>query len=373
MIPIASPPVTAPIVSVARRQIAARFSSHKDGEISPDDFTPQTPPPDENILGSPQDNPSDNWDPAFDNLPPAVEKTIGFVKDQLSHHHPDWLSRAILIPLVLILGLGKGCELLRKEERREHLIQKQPAPTGFEQNGLDPQRLKQNQQAFDALQSDPQRVTTQFSEEIKTIVNRSKPAVVGISYLPPAPPAYQRWLLGTGFFIREDGYILTNHHVVEGQNRVNVRLLDDTRLIGHVVAVDRANDLALIKVEGDKPFPTLRLASQERDLTGQLVIALGNPSNHGWTATMGIVSGHNRRLYLEEPDRTQGSLTQTDATIYYGNSGGPLINMQGDVVAINTARQMYPGAGFSVPAGIARRFADKFFDSKTTIAQTTVK
>jgi serine protease Do len=157
---------------------------------------------------------------------------------------------------------------------------------------------------------------------------------------------------GSGFFISTDGLIVTNNHVVEDADKINVRLADDTQLQAKVVGRDPATDVALIKVEGKQPFTPLALGDSDALRVGEWVMAVGNPLAMEHTVTVGVVSAKGRTLNIS-PDpnsRSFENFIQTDAAINLGNSGGPLVNLRGDVVGMNTAiNAAGQNLGFAVP------------------------
>jgi serine protease Do len=158
--------------------------------------------------------------------------------------------------------------------------------------------------------------------------------------------------LGSGFVISEDGYIVTNNHVVEDVDTISVRFDDGTELSAEIVGRDPKTDIALIRVNSDEPLFALPLGDSESVRPGEWVVAIGNPFGLEHTVTAGIVSAKHR-------DIDQGiydDYIQTDAAINPGNSGGPLINLRGEVIGINTA--INPRAntiGFAVPIDMAKQ------------------
>jgi serine protease Do len=157
---------------------------------------------------------------------------------------------------------------------------------------------------------------------------------------------------GSGFFISPDGLIVTNNHVVEGAEKINVRLADDTELKAKVVGRDPATDVALIKVDGKGPFTPLPLGDSDATRVGEWVMAVGNPLAMEHTVTVGVVSAKGRTLNIS-PDvnsRSFENFIQTDAAINLGNSGGPLVNLRGEVIGMNTAiNAAGQNLGFAVP------------------------
>ena len=165
------------------------------------------------------------------------------------------------------------------------------------------------------------------------------------------PHEFQVPSLGSGFVISEDGYIVTNNHVVEDVDEINVAFLDGQEMEAEVVGRDPKTDIALIRVKPDKPLPTLPLGDSESVRPGDWVLAIGNPYGLEHTVTAGIVSAKHRIIGQGSYD----DFIQTDAAINPGNSGGPLLNLRGEVVGINTA--INPRAntiGFAVPIDMAK-------------------
>lgn len=161
---------------------------------------------------------------------------------------------------------------------------------------------------------------------------------------------------GSGFLISDDGFILTNFHVVEGATKIKVNLTDDRHdYTAEVVGTDPSSDLALIKIEVPKKLPFLTLGDSDVLRIGDWVIAVGNPLQYEHTVTVGVVSAKGRKLGGLSRDFSLDSFIQTDAAINFGNSGGPLINVEGEVVGVNTAiSSVGQGIGFAVPANIAK-------------------
>jgi S1-C subfamily serine protease len=160
--------------------------------------------------------------------------------------------------------------------------------------------------------------------------------------------------VGSGVIIDKDGYVLTNYHVIDDAERLRVTLSDGRVFNGKIVGVDPPTDLAVIKIETNEEIPIARLGDSSKLKTGQLVLAVGNPFGltGGPTVTSGIVSSLNRGIQTENG---MLELIQTDAAINPGNSGGPLVNIAGEVVAINTANMPYAqGIGFAVPVDTAK-------------------
>jgi serine protease Do len=175
---------------------------------------------------------------------------------------------------------------------------------------------------------------------------------------------------GSGVIIREDGYILTNNHVVDHMEGLEVVLNDRRSFDAEVVGADPSTDIAVIKIDADD-LPVARLATDDGVQVGEWVLALGNPLGLDFTMTAGIVSAIGRsNLFIidrgENPYAIENFI-QTDAAINPGNSGGPLVDIDGQVIGINTAiasrTGAYQGYGFAVPISIARRVAEQLIDT----------
>jgi len=163
---------------------------------------------------------------------------------------------------------------------------------------------------------------------------------------------------GSGVVFREDGFILTNAHVVREAERIEVRLKDGRRLPAEVKGVDNESDIAVIKVEASG-LAVARLGDSAKVRVGEFAIAIGAPFELDYSVTFGHVSAKGRRVMLDTVMMEQDFL-QTDASINPGNSGGPLVNIEGEVIGINSMiRGMSTGIGFAVPVNLAREVAEQ--------------
>ncbi len=154
--------------------------------------------------------------------------------------------------------------------------------------------------------------------------------------------------VGTGFIIDQEGTIVTNYHVIEQADNIYVHLSDDPKsnLEAKVIGGDKRTDVAILKVETSKKLPTVELGESSKVEVGEWVAAFGNPFGHEFSVTKGIVSAKGRKIR----DLNAVPFIQTDATINPGNSGGPLVNMKGQVIAVNAAIDARgPGIGFAIP------------------------
>lgn len=160
--------------------------------------------------------------------------------------------------------------------------------------------------------------------------------------------------LGSGFVIDPDGIIVTNFHVIEGATEIFVSFTDGTRVEARVIGADEKTDLAVLRVDVDRALKHVELGDSDKALVGDWVVAIGNPFGLGGSLSAGIVSARNRDIRSGPYD----NFIQTDAAINQGNSGGPLFNMDGEVVGINTAIISQSGGslgiGFSIPINLAK-------------------
>ncbi|MDD4191691.1 MAG: Do family serine endopeptidase [Mangrovibacterium sp.] len=163
---------------------------------------------------------------------------------------------------------------------------------------------------------------------------------------------------GSGVIISPDGYIVTNNHVIDDADQVTVALNDKREFEAKLVGADETTDIALLKVDADE-LPTIRFGSSDRLKLGEWVLAVGNPFNLTSTVTAGIVSAKGRSLNINQAAMSIEAFIQTDAAVNPGNSGGALVNMNGELVGINTAiasqTGSYTGYSFAVPSSIVQK------------------
>jgi Do/DeqQ family serine protease len=169
---------------------------------------------------------------------------------------------------------------------------------------------------------------------------------------------YQVTSLGSGVIVSPDGYVLTNAHVVERGARFRAGLLDGRELLAKVVGTDPSSDLAVLKLQTKEKLPYAAMGRSDDLLTGETVIAIGNPFGLSHTVTTGVVSAVHRNF--KAGDRTLFDFVQTDASINPGNSGGALLDIEGRLVGVNTAilGNRNAGIGFAIPIDRARRIAE---------------
>ena len=170
--------------------------------------------------------------------------------------------------------------------------------------------------------------------------------------------------LGSGFIIDAKGIVVTNNHVIKGAEDIIVRVEGDTEYIEYkakVIGADPLSDIAVLKIESNDKFLPVKLGDSDKARIGDWVIAIGNPLGLSGTVTSGIISARNRNIGLSRYE----DYIQTDASINIGNSGGPLFNMEGDVIGINTAilgREGNIGIGFAIPSNSAKKVIDQLIE-----------
>jgi len=215
------------------------------------------------------------------------------------------------------------------------------------------------------------------------LIEKNSPAVVKIEVVgkaaiqqqvpPGMPDIFRRFFdqqrgqqkaprsMGSGFIISDDGYVLTNNHVIDQADEILVRLNDREEFTAVVIGTDASTDLALLKIDGDN-LPTVQLGDSESLKVGEWVVAIGSPFGLDYSASVGIVSAIGRSIPTEQGEDFVPFI-QTDVAINPGNSGGPLFNLEGEVVGINS--QIYTRSGgsngisFSIPAHLAKQVVEQ--------------
>ncbi len=209
------------------------------------------------------------------------------------------------------------------------------------------------------------KMLEEIQDAISELAEHVTPTVVGVSAIrqlssPGKIPRQNRFKVpgaGSGVVIHEDGYIVTNHHVINDSVEAEVHFFDQSTFVAKIVAQDPDTDLALLKVETDRKLPSATFGDSSAVKVGQWVLAVGNPFGLDRTVTLGVVSGIGREnMNLSRYE----NFIQTDASINPGNSGGPLFNLRGEVIGINTAIINFAqGIGFAIPSNMASRIIDQ--------------
>ena len=238
--------------------------------------------------------------------------------------------------------------------------------------------------------------STDVSEGFSELAEKSMPSVVNISattvvetrsqqfpfQFPPGSPFEEFFkdyeqnrgpqkrrstALGSGFVIKENGTVITNNHVIQNAEGILVKFTDGKEYEAKLIGTDPVSDIAVLKIQSNKKFPAVKFADSDSAKVGDWVLAIGNPFGLGGTVTQGIISAINRDINMGRYD----NFIQTDASINQGNSGGPLFNMDGDVIGINTAIFSNSGGsvgiGFAIPSNFAKNVIDqliKFGETK---------
>ena len=169
---------------------------------------------------------------------------------------------------------------------------------------------------------------------------------------------------GSGVIVSSDGYIITNNHVIENATQIEITTNDNKSYDAELIGTDKNSDIAVLKINGESRFPYIRFADSDQTKIGEWVLAVGNPFNLTSTVTAGIISAKSRDL--NDYDSKNQSFIQTDAAVNSGNSGGALVNINGDLIGINTAIQStnagFIGYSFAVPSNIARKIYEDILE-----------
>ena len=230
--------------------------------------------------------------------------------------------------------------------------------------------------------------STDVSKGFSRLAEKSMPSVVNISAItvvetrsqpfpfqfPPGSPFEEFFkefdqnrgpqkrrstALGSGFVIKENGTVITNNHVIQNAEGILVKFTDGKEYEAKLIGTDPVSDIAVLKIQSNKKFPAVKFADSDKAKVGDWVLAIGNPFGLGGTVTQGIISAINRDINMGRYD----NFIQTDASINQGNSGGPLFNMSGEVLGINTAIFSNSGGsvgiGFAIPANFAKNVIEQ--------------
>src|SRR5213075_3056695 len=269
----------------------------------------------------------------------------------------DWLKFGTLVALAFALGLAFASAFklpTRGEAAVRTVLQDTNRPVPQAKAAVD------LGEAFASVADHVKPAVVFVKSERRERPNsrRLPPGFEDFFQIPRRPQVEQG--TGSGFIVSADGYILTNNHVVEGADRVTVRLLDNHEYIARIVGTDPSTDVAVIKIPATG-LTTVNFANSDSTRIGEWVLAIGNPLGEAFTFTVtaGIVSAKGRLLAgLQQSRYSIQDFIQTDAAINPGNSGGPLVNVRGQVIGINAAiaseTGYYAGYGFAIPINLAR-------------------
>lgn len=198
-----------------------------------------------------------------------------------------------------------------------------------------------------------------FEEFFRDFLERNRPPNQQQQPNRPQQPQRRAQSLGSGFVIDASGIVVTNNHVIDGADEINVVLQDNTTLRAELIGTDPRTDIAVLRVKPERPLPAVTFGDSDTALVGDWVLAIGNPFGLGGSVTAGIVSARGRDIRQGLYD----DFIQTDAAINRGNSGGPLFNLAGEVIGINTAIYSPSGGsigiGFSIPSNLARNITNQ--------------
>ena len=275
----------------------------------------------------------------------------------------DWLKFGALVAMAFVFGLAFASALDlptrgNAAERSAEILQGVSAPPMQAIPATRP--AADLGAAFSAVAEHVKPAVVFVKSERRERPNsrRLPPGFEDFFQIPRRPQVEQN--TGSGFIVSPDGYILTNNHVVQGADRVTVRLLDNREFTATIVGTDPSTDVAVIKIPATR-LTTVNFANSDSTRIGEWVLAIGNPLGEAFTFTVtaGIVSAKGRLLGgLQQSRYSIQDFIQTDAAINPGNSGGPLVNVRGQVIGINSAiaseTGYYAGYGFAIPINLAR-------------------
>lgn len=296
----------------------------------------------------------------------------------------DWIKFTGLVGLAIALAIGFATII----ELPENSLAQSPAPVSLASLPLaqrpvvpEAQPLEDLGNAFTAVSEAVRSAVVYIEVEARGNPHADIPEGMERFFQLPQEPRLRRGS-GSGFIISSDGYIVTNNHVVENADRIDVTLFDQRRFEAELIGHDPLTDVAVIKIDASD-LPAVAMGNSDNVHVGEWVLAVGNPlgPEYSFTVTAGIVSGQGRRLLGLRPQQggewSIHDFIQTDAAINRGNSGGPLVNVRGEVIGVNSAiaseTGVYAGYGFAIPINLARNVADQLIaNGKVTRAQLGV-
>src|SRR5205809_3646283 len=274
----------------------------------------------------------------------------------------DWLKFGTLVSLAFALGLTFASAFglpSRGEAAVRSVLQDTSRPLPMAKAAVDLGDAFAN--VADHVKPAVVFIKSEHRERMST--RRLPPGFEDFFQIPRRPQIEQG--SGSGFIVSQDGYILTNNHVVQGADRVTVRLYDNREFSARIVGTDPSTDVAVLKIPA-AGLTTVGFANSDSTRIGEWVLAIGNPLGEAFTFTVtaGIVSAKGRLLAgLQQSRYSIQDFIQTDAAINPGNSGGPLVNVRGQVIGINAAiaseTGFYAGYAFAIPRNLARTVTDQ--------------
>lgn len=261
------------------------------------------------------------------------------------------------LAIALVSSVGTGLILLNQLKEDPKEIQPQ-------QNTVIPTAYSYNSSAVKGELTD---FTIAAEKTVNTVVHVKNTSVYG------GGNSYMRLFYGeepkrigtgSGVIVSPDGYILTNHHVIEDATEIEITTNHNKKFKAELIGSDPVADIAVLKIETDRPLPAISFGNSDNTRVGEWVLAVGNPFNLNSTVTAGIISAKSRDL--SEYDGKNESYIQTDAAVNQGNSGGALVNTRGELIGINTAISsisgVFVGYSFAVPSNIARKIFEDILE-----------
>jgi len=273
---------------------------------------------------------------------------------------PAILGTVIVVLIVLIiqglLWIGKNYEVTNPFRHKESQLTS-VSGISLEQVSLQLASLGLQESLSSAISAVRPMVVYIVAEGLQSQSSTGKPQK-GVEFMNPAADGLEKRSAGSGVIVDQRGYIITNQHVIANATSVNVTLFSAENAVypAEIVLQEEEQDLAILKIALNRTLPAAKLGNSEMIEVGDIVLAIGSPFGLEQTVTMGIISDDRRDLTID--GRVYEDLIQADAAINKGNSGGPLINIHGEIIGINTAiyapTGIFTGVGFAIPINKAK-------------------
>ena len=280
---------------------------------------------------------------------------------------PAILGTVIVVLIVLIiqglLWIGKNYEITNPFR---HSASQLTSTSGnsLVQGSLQMASLELQESLSSAISAVRPMVVYIVAESVQSQSNPARPQR-GATFMNPAADGLEKRSVGSGAIVDQRGYIITNQHVIANATSVNATLFGVENVVypAEIVLQDQKQDLAILKIASNRALPAAKLGNSEMIEVGDIVLAIGSPFGLEQTVTMGIISDDRRNLTID--GRLYEDLIQTDAAINKGNSGGPLINIHGEVIGVNTAiyapTGTFAGVGFAIPVNKVKLLLRKVY------------
>lgn len=276
------------------------------------------------------------------------------------NYFPVILGTVIIVIFILIiegvLWVGKNYEITNPFRYKTSQLASNPE-TSLVQGSLQLTGLSLQESLSSAISAVRPMAVYIVAEGVQSQSSMGRPQR-GVTFMNPAADALEKRSVGSGVIVDKRGYIITNQHVIANATSVNVTLFGAEKVVypAEIVLQEQKQDIAILKIAVNRVLPAAKMGDSEIIEVGDIVLAIGSPFGLEQTVTMGIISDDRRDLTID--GRMYADLIQADAAINKGNSGGPLINIHGEVIGINTAiyapTGIFTGVGFAIPINKAK-------------------